>query len=141
MELENAVMDSTQIADFITRHKRTLSEFNFEDVKLRQGDWDAALEPLTTITGSDDWKKAQEEVWDVPIMLSPVDAEPRVLGRLMEETDMEGCGRERREHALSRWLGKPARKSSVRKESFWGGKRFLHLSGWKSGGAAAVMAH
>ncbi|KAJ4366308.1 hypothetical protein N0V83_007944 [Neocucurbitaria cava] len=139
MELENAVMDSAQIADFIHKHRRTLLEFNFEDVKLREGDWDSALEPLTHITGNDRWKRTQEEVMDVPIMLSPVDVEPRIMGPLLEEVDqaIEEVGGGRREHALSRWLSKPKstlRKSPAMKESFFGGdhmKRFLRLSSWK----------
>ncbi|RAR03457.1 hypothetical protein DDE82_005121 [Stemphylium lycopersici] len=157
MELENAIMDSTQISTFITRHQRSLREFNFEDVKLREGDWDIALEPLTSISGNEAWKQYKEECMDVPIMLSPVEAEPRIMGTLMEQVDVaieeicwvggrnDGCegesGREKREHALSRWLGRPRgtlRKSTV--GSWGGGKRFLHLSGWK-GGAGAVMAH
>lgn len=145
MELENAVMDSAQIADFINKHSRTLQEFNFEDVKLRQGNWDEALEPLTQITGSDRWKRYQEEVMDVPIMLSPVDGEPRIMGQLLEEADaaaIEGMGgrTERSSHALSRWLNRPNRASRKNpaapvKDSFWGGgdhmKRFLRLSTWK----------
>jgi hypothetical protein len=148
MELENAVMDSSQISTFILAHKRILHSFSFEDVQLREGNWDAALEPLTLISGSDRWKRTQEEVMDVPIMLSPVDAEPRVMGTLAEQNEdpvdeVGGCRRERREHALSRWLGKP--KSSLRKsgspqankESFWGG-RFRHLSSWKGSGPVMV---
>jgi hypothetical protein len=141
MELENAVMDSTQIADFIHKHRRSLIEFNFEDVKLREGDWDHALEPLTRIAGNDRWKRTQEEVMDVPIMLSPVDCEPRIMGPLMEEVDLaidEVSGANpRNTHALSRWLSKPnrtLRKSSQAKDSFFGGdhmKRFLRLSTWK----------
>ncbi|KAH7391049.1 hypothetical protein DE146DRAFT_619093 [Phaeosphaeria sp. MPI-PUGE-AT-0046c] len=144
MELENAVMDSAQIADFIHKHRRSLVEFNFEDVKLREGDWDAALEPLTHIAGNDRWKRTQEEVMDVPIMLSPVDAEPRIMGPLLEEVDAaidevvaNECGGGRSAHALSRWLGRPgrmSRKSPQVKDSFFGGdhvKRFLRLSAWK----------
>jgi hypothetical protein len=140
MELENAVMDSTQIADFIHKHRRTLVEFNFEDVMLREGDWDSALEPLTHIAGSDSWKRTQEEVMDVPIMLSPVDCEPRIMGPLLEEVDNaieENAGSGRSTHALSRWLGKPNRNSkrgTQSKDSFFGGehvKRFLRLSSWK----------
>jgi hypothetical protein len=145
MELENAVMDSTQISDFILRHKRTLREFTFEDVKLREGNWDAALEPLTVISGSDRWKRCQEEVMDVPIMLSPIDTEPRVMGTLAEQNEepveqTDGAGK--REHALSRWLGKPksrlSKSSANKSESFWGG-RFRHLSSWK--GSGPVMVH
>lgn len=142
MELENGIMDSVQIADFIQKHRRTLASFTFEDVKLREGDWDHALEPLTAIAGNDRWKRTQEEVMDVPIMLSPVDAEPRIMGPLLEEVDhaLEEIGgtRERSAHALSRWLGKPRstlRKSPAAKESFWGGgesmKRLLRLQSWK----------
>jgi len=139
MELENAVMDSVQISDFIEKHRRSLREFNFEDVKLREGDWDAALEPLTHIAGNDRWKRTQEEVMDVPIMLSPVDCEPRIMGPLLEEVDqaIEEVGTSQRSaHALSRWLSKPNRtlKKSPAKDSFFGGdhmKRFLRLSTWK----------
>jgi hypothetical protein len=141
MQLENGVMDSLQIADFIHAHRRSLVEFTFEDVKLREGDWDVALAPLTKIAGSDAWKRTQEEVMDVPIMLSPVDAEPRIMGPLMEQVE-EAIGDvnagARGAHALSRWLGKPrssTRKSGgAQKESFFGGdhvKRFLRMSTWK----------
>ncbi|KAH3907202.1 hypothetical protein HBH56_191750 [Parastagonospora nodorum] len=132
MELENALMDSSQIAAFIHVHRRSLTQFTFEDVKLREGDWDAALEPLTLIAGNDSWKRNQEEVMDVPIMLSPVDAEPRIMGTLMEEVEgaIEEVSGGSRSH-LSRWLG-----GKGGKRSGFGGehvKRFLssRLSGWK----------
>ncbi|KAF2470923.1 uncharacterized protein BDR25DRAFT_224251 [Lindgomyces ingoldianus] len=135
MELENAVMDSTQIADFIHKHRRTLVEFNFEDVKLRQGNWDDALEPLTHIAGSDKWKEKQEEVMDVPIILSPVDIEPRVMGPLLaEEHEQEEEAKGRSGLTLSRWLSKPKLPQVKRnaKEGFWSGgehmKRFLRGS-------------
>ncbi|PSN67045.1 hypothetical protein BS50DRAFT_380697 [Corynespora cassiicola Philippines] len=144
MELENAIMDSVQIADFIHKHRRSLVEFNFEDVKLRQGNWDDALEPLTRIAGSDRWKRYQEEMMDVPIMLSPVNMEPRIMGPLLEEVDqaIDDVGKhERNTHTLSRWLGKPKgttlKKSPNAKDSFWGGgsmKHFLRgsmFSSWK----------
>ncbi|EKG13873.1 hypothetical protein MPH_08966 [Macrophomina phaseolina MS6] len=73
LELENAVMDSSQISTFILRHRRSITEFNFEDVSLRTGTWDDALAPLTRIAGSEEWKNRAEEVMDVPIILSPVD--------------------------------------------------------------------
>ena len=143
MELENAVMDSSQISDFIHRHRRTLVEFNFEDVKLREGNWDDALEPLTKISGSEAWKRKQEEVMDVPVMLSPVDIEPRVMGPLLEEVDQaieEVSGKARSGLTLSKWLSKgksPEAKRST-KDSFWGGgehmKKFLRgsmFSSWK----------
>ncbi|KAL6708900.1 hypothetical protein ACN47E_002307 [Coniothyrium glycines] len=143
MELENAIMDSSQISDFIHKHRRSLLEFNFEDVKLREGNWDAALEPLTQIAGNDRWKRTQLEVMDVPIMLSPVDCEPRIMGPLLEEVEHAidaVSGRERNAHALSRWLGKPKsmpRKSPASKDSFWGG-RFSRLASWKPNGVVMV---
>ncbi|KAF9691920.1 hypothetical protein EKO04_010129 [Ascochyta lentis] len=144
MELENAVMDSAQISNFIETHRRTLIEFNFEDVKLREGSWDDALQPLTVITGSDRWKKTQEEVMDVPIMLSPIDAEPRIMGPLLEEVDqaIEDASKDRGGHTLSRWLSKPNQKlkkspaigANGKVDSFFGAdhmKRFLRISSWK----------
>jgi hypothetical protein len=138
MELENAIMDSVQISDFIQKHKRSLIEFNFEDVKLRQGNWDDALEPLTVITGNDSWKSRQEEVMDVPIVLSPVEFEPRVMGPLLEEEPEEEA-RPRGSLSISRWLSKgtspapPVKKSA--KETFLGSehmRRFLRGSMFSS---------
>ena len=78
LELENAAMGAGQVSAFIRRHRRTLSEFHFEDVHLRDGAcWDDALAPLTSIAGNDNWKRCQEEVMDVPLMLSP---DARILG-------------------------------------------------------------
>ncbi|KAF2751344.1 hypothetical protein M011DRAFT_473834 [Sporormia fimetaria CBS 119925] len=150
MELENAIMDSVQIADFIHKHRRSLVEFNFEDVKLRQGNWDDALAPLTQIAGSDTWKARQEEVMDVPILLSPVEGDgERVMGPLFEEEEVvmprASCDSTRsRTGGLTRWLskssgsapGKNANAPNVKvrkgaKESFMGSehmKRFLRGS-------------
>ncbi|KAF7446770.1 hypothetical protein A1F96_01503 [Pyrenophora tritici-repentis] len=132
LALENAIMDSSQIADFITRHKRSLREFNFEDVKLREGDWDKALEPLTTITGNDSWKQYQEvESMDVPVMLSPVEIAPppremamprerevrsdvRIMGPLMEEVQeaIEEVGEVRDRLAVRRgWVPPDCREA------------------------------
>lgn len=144
MELENAVMDSTQISDFIHRHRRSLVDFNFEDVKLRHGNWDEALEPLTLLTGSDRWRRKQEEVMDVPIVLSPIGVDPRIMGPLLEEVDLaieesRDEGAIAATHTLSRWLGKPkptVKNSPKCKDSFWGGggdhvKKLLRFSAWK----------
>ncbi|KAL9001006.1 MAG: hypothetical protein Q9169_000490 [Polycauliona sp. 2 TL-2023] len=75
MEVENIVVDASQVSGFITAHRRTIREFNFEDTHLRSGTWDQALAPLTRISGSDKWKEKAEEVMDVPLLLSPVDDE------------------------------------------------------------------
>jgi hypothetical protein len=69
MLLENAVADASQISTFIMSHRKILHEFEFEDVHLRSGVWDDALAPLTRITGNEDWKRKQEEVMDVPLVL------------------------------------------------------------------------
>ncbi|KAF1966670.1 hypothetical protein BU23DRAFT_544156 [Bimuria novae-zelandiae CBS 107.79] len=132
MELENALMDSVQIADFIHKHRRTLVEFNFEDVKLRQGNWDEALAPLTLISGSERWKRNAEEVMDVPIVLSPVNIEPRIMGPLLEEIDtaIEDSSKEKGQHTLSRWLGKPRSSTAQKtgaKQSFFGGRHVTRL--------------
>jgi hypothetical protein len=72
MLLENSVLDASQISEFIMAHRKVLREFEFEKVHLRCGTWDDALAPLTRISGSESWKEKQEEVMDVPLMLSPV---------------------------------------------------------------------
>ena len=71
-EMENIVIDASQISCFITAHRHTIREFNFEDTHLRSGTWDEALAPLTRISGSDRWKQKAEEVMDVPLMFSPI---------------------------------------------------------------------
>ncbi|KAI4261421.1 MAG: hypothetical protein L6R42_003380 [Xanthoria sp. 1 TBL-2021] len=73
MEVENIVVDASQVSSFITAHRHTIREFNFEDTHLRSGTWDQALAPLTRISGSEKWKEKAEEVMDVPLLLSPVD--------------------------------------------------------------------
>lgn len=79
MHVENATMNASQIATLILTHRHTLLEFNFEEVSLRTGTWDEALAPLTRISGSERWKEKQEEVMDVPIVLSPVGVSRREI--------------------------------------------------------------
>jgi hypothetical protein len=136
MELENAIMDASQISAFIHAHRRSLLDFNFEDVTLRSGDWDDALAPLTKIAGSDAWKRRQEEVMDVPVMLSPVDMEPRIMGPLMgqEAQGLDGEEAKARSVTLARWLskGRSVAQGKRAKEQWWGGsehmRRFLRSS-------------
>ena len=71
-EMENIVVDASQISCFITAHRHTIREFNFEDTHLRSGTWDEALAPLTRISGSEQWKQKVEEVMDCPLMISPI---------------------------------------------------------------------
>ncbi|KAH0837540.1 hypothetical protein AYO21_05028 [Fonsecaea monophora] len=79
MRLINASLDAAQASGFIMSHRKVLHEFQFDRCHLRSGTWDDALAPLTRIVGNDSWKQKQEEVMDVPIMLSPVN----------EKTEME----------------------------------------------------
>ncbi|KAK2757616.1 hypothetical protein FQN54_004585 [Arachnomyces sp. PD_36] len=75
LSIENALVSSEQISTFILSHRKTLRDFDFEDVDLREGgNWDEALAPLTRISGGERWKDRMEVEMDVPIMLSPVDS-------------------------------------------------------------------
>lgn len=85
MEVENTMLDASQISSFITSHRRTLRDFNFEDTHLRNGTWDEALSPLTSISGSESWKDKTEEVMDVPLMFSPVDFEQEQLSKVWND--------------------------------------------------------
>ena len=85
MEVDNTILDASQIASFITSHRRTLRDFSFENTHLRNGTWDEALSPLTRISGNEKWKEKTEEVMDVPIMLSPMDLEKDQLNRIWNE--------------------------------------------------------
>lgn len=85
MVLENSVLDASQISDFIMTHRKVLREFEFENVHLRTGTWDDALAPLTRISGSQSWKEKQEEVMDVPLMLSPVEEVECITERMWED--------------------------------------------------------
>lgn len=127
MELENAVLDASQISTFINLHQRTLREFNFEDVILRSGTWDEALAPLTRISGSEKWKQKAEEVMDVPIILSPVG-----LGKVEMEKVMVEAEKERSRLKDRRLLGSLQKAGSRGRELFWGGpehmKKFLRSS-------------
>ncbi|KAL1988328.1 hypothetical protein VTN96DRAFT_10011 [Rasamsonia emersonii] len=127
MELENAIMDASQVAAFIMDHRRTLSEFEFEDVTLRSGTWDDALEPLTKISGSDKWKEKQEEVIEVPIILSPVEVETKSSHNIWEE--------QRRRAQLRTLLERASNLAQAKaktRELFWGSpdhmKKFLRSS-------------
>ncbi|KAJ9668504.1 hypothetical protein H2201_001552 [Coniosporium apollinis] len=132
MELENATMDSAQVSAFISRHRRILSEFNFEDVALRTGTWDDALAPLSRIAGNDSWKDKQQEVMDVPVILSPTNIEPCVMASVMQ--DEQRAERSGTQLTMSRWLskGRSAVAAKKAKEQFWGSgehmKRFLRTS-------------
>lgn len=79
MFLSNASLDASQASGFIMSHRKVLHEFQFDSCHLRSGTWDDALAPLTRIIGNDSWKGVEEEVMDVPLVLSPIE----------EKTEME----------------------------------------------------
>ncbi|EON69689.1 hypothetical protein W97_08949 [Coniosporium apollinis CBS 100218] len=132
MELENATMDSTQVSAFISRHRRAFSEFNFEDVTLRTGTWGDALAPLSRIAGNDSRKQKQQQVMDVPVVLSPANLEPRVMESILQDQQRAECSGT--QLAMSRWLskGRSAVAANKGKELFWSSgehmKEFLMTS-------------
>jgi hypothetical protein len=116
--LENAIMDSSQVATFISRHRRTLVEFSFEEITLRSGDWDHALEPLEKLRrgkrlpGTPDQSNQYSiETMDVPCILSPV--ETRCDAMIMETLEPQEQGHSG--HGLGKWLNR--RKGNSRKQS------------------------
>ncbi|KAI9725886.1 MAG: hypothetical protein M1834_009474 [Cirrosporium novae-zelandiae] len=127
MELENVIMDASQVSVFVMHHRHTLREFNFEDAFLRSGTWEDALAPLTRITGSEKWKEKQEEIMDVPIMLSPVGIERGQVDKVLWEE-------ERRKARLRdvQVRGGLLKAKSKARELFWGSpehmKKFLRTS-------------
>ena len=124
MEVENAVMDASQISSFITNHRRSIHEFNFEDSSLRSGTWDEALAPLTRISGSEKWKEKTEEVMDVPLVLSPVGLDKGQMDKVLQEHSRH------RHPTLSR--GGWQKASAKGRDLFWGTpehmKKFLRSS-------------
>jgi hypothetical protein len=129
MMLENAIMDSSQVASFISGHKRTLVEFSFEDITLRSGDWEHALKPLQKMRRAKGTYKDQDlpplplhESMDVPCMLSPleIESEPRIMETLEPQEDGHGS----RGLGVGKWLiRRKGGKKLIRKE--WSGTEHL----------------
>lgn len=132
MELENAVLDATQISCFITNHRHTIHEFTFEDVELRTGTWDEALAPLTRISGNEKWKQKTEEMMDVPLMLSPVGLDEAQMEQVLRDTAKERSQLRPGRAKPSPHLGGLQKAGARGKEMFWGTpehmKRFLRNS-------------
>ncbi|EED17381.1 conserved hypothetical protein [Talaromyces stipitatus ATCC 10500] len=76
MVLGNAVLDASQVSDFLTEHRHSLLEFDFENVSLRSGTWEDALIPWRTLSSAEyegAWGEKQQpevEVMEVPLVLS-----------------------------------------------------------------------
>ncbi|KAL8744290.1 MAG: hypothetical protein Q9190_003450 [Brigantiaea leucoxantha] len=126
MEMENIIVDASQISSFITAHRHTLRDFNYEDTHLRSGTWDQALTPLTRISGSEKWKEKTEEVMDVPLLLSPVGLEETQVKEVM--TDYFNCKPRGLRPSIGAWQRAGARSRDL----FWGTpehmRRFLRTS-------------
>jgi hypothetical protein len=132
MVLENAIMDSSQVASFISRHRRTLAEFSFEDITLRSGDWDHALEPLQKMVSRRDGKNRLKkradtpamlhESMDVPCVLSPleVEAEPRIMETLEPQEEFSNS----RGLGMAKWLNK-RRNNKRQAKREWSGTEHL----------------
>ena len=56
LELASTSMHASHVSALIGRHRHTLRECDFDDVRLSSGDWDGALSVLTTLSGSERWK-------------------------------------------------------------------------------------
>ncbi|KAJ9638139.1 hypothetical protein H2204_004450 [Knufia peltigerae] len=85
MRLSNATLDADQAAGFIMSHRKVLHEFQFDQCHLRSGTWDDALAPLTRIAGHDRWKQKQEEVMDVPLVLSSTETDEKDVIECVQE--------------------------------------------------------
>ncbi|KAL8838391.1 MAG: hypothetical protein Q9170_002151 [Blastenia crenularia] len=126
MEVENIVVDASQVSSFITAHRRTIREFNFEDTHLRSGSWDQALTPLTRISGNEKWKEKAEEVMDVPLLLSPVGIEENKVNEVL--VDYFNCKPRTFRPSIGAW-----QKAGARGRELFSGtpehmKRFLRTS-------------
>lgn len=65
MAVRNATMNAEQLRGLVATHKRTVREFDFENVALlRGGSWDEALAPLTEGESSDAWSRRSMAVGD-----------------------------------------------------------------------------
>jgi hypothetical protein len=143
MTLENAAMDTEQVAAFITQHRKTLIEFSFEDVSLRNGDWESTLEPLRALKRAEMRRRAgsggggrredrsphglygaldrrcvvSSDIMDVPCMLSPYDLppEPVIEGTLEPQVEEPVGGWQRlgANLGVKRWFGKGRHERKV----------------------------
>ncbi|KAI9749870.1 MAG: hypothetical protein M1815_002223 [Lichina confinis] len=78
-ELCNAYPDASQLNRFISRHRHSLQECDFDAVELRSGNWDEALAVLTRISGSERWKREQTEMPASPATPPPKTASPAMM--------------------------------------------------------------
>lgn len=125
MVLQNAIVDSSQVASFIRSHRKSLVEFTFEEITLRSGDWDHALKPLRKMRDGARLSKRHArtplatqdafESMDVPCMWSPIEVapEPRIMQTLEPQQAPSHRG-----FGMGKWLsgGNRANKKLVKKD-------------------------
>ena len=99
LTISNATSTSTAINSLVSSHGPTLRQVEFSDVELTSGTWQDALSPLSPQAHR---RSNEEELADIPIMLSPTTAAPVPL-----PCRDAPIGRPREEKAnprLSRWF-------------------------------------
>jgi hypothetical protein len=96
MRLRNATFDSSQAATFVVHHRKILHEFSFDECSLRSGTWEEVLSPLSHMHDRYKGKpRQQEEVMDVPLLLSPVETNVEaecVQSKLWEDISAQRTG-------------------------------------------------
>lgn len=79
--IQNATTDAWQISNVLYRLRKQISECNFEDVELRSGDWDLALEPLYRMAQRSRFRRRpkppEQDSMEVPLILSAEDLSPK----------------------------------------------------------------
>jgi hypothetical protein len=96
MRLRNAIFDASQAETFVVLHRKILHEFSFDECSLRSGTWEEVLSPLSHVHGRyKERPRVQEEVMDVPLLLSPVDTNVEaecVQSKLWEDISVQNTG-------------------------------------------------
>ena len=124
VDVENAIVDAAQISAFIGQHRRTLEEFKFESIRLRSGNWDEALSPVTKMQRARP-QTQHEEAMEVPLMFSPTDPSPISLAPEDPDGDIINQ-RSRRTSGFHKWLTR-ARTSKAKEQLREGSEHIKHL--------------
>lgn len=70
LELSNITCPSTDLSTFISSHRHTLEELDFQNFELTAGTWEEALQPLTS-RSKQHQRSTQQQRGEIPIMLYP----------------------------------------------------------------------
>jgi hypothetical protein len=105
MVLGNALLDASQVSDFLTEHRHSLLEFDFEQVSLRSGTWDDALAPWRTLSSTEydaawgEKQAAEVEVMEVPFVLGPSPDEESPIAPAAEQHSKRRKKKKKKRHA------------------------------------------